>query len=115
MNNFCRGLKASIRSAFNLEVDVFVSKKKKYVHNIFLNPLVSYPYFEELIVFIRKDLLKRTYFYPGYFIRYPKFTQSLKWRYDYILMEKRKKMGDLLDEFLKRLSIRSNKDLNITF
>ena len=53
MNSFCRWIRSSLFQKFEIEVDVYVSKKKKLLHLSFLKPLVSYPFFEELIDFLK--------------------------------------------------------------
>ena len=53
MNNFCRHLRESLSERYNIEVDAFVSKKKKLVHMSLVKPLLTYNFFEEMIVFIR--------------------------------------------------------------
>ena len=45
MSIFCRCLSDSILKKFNIEADVFVSKKKKLVHIAFEKPLISYYFF----------------------------------------------------------------------
>ena len=86
MNNFCRVLTDSLRSKFEIEVEVFVSKKKKAVHMSLMKPLLSYEFFNDMIKFIRKFWNCRQKFYPGYLFVYPKLKQSLKWRFDYIIV-----------------------------
>ena len=92
---------------FSIEVDVFVSKKKKLVHLSFLKPFISYPFLEELIDFVKSYWQKRKYFYPGYYFIYPKRNQRLKWKFDYVFIVKNKpsnkKMDDLLDRFFEKL------------
>ena len=90
-----------------MEVDVFVSKKKKLVHLLFLEPLISYPFFEELIDFVKSYWQRRKFFYPGYYFICPKINQSFKWKFDYVFTVKNKpsnkKMDDLLARFFEKL------------
>ena len=67
MNSFCRCLRSSLSQKFKVEVDVYVSKKKKLAHMSFLKPLISYSFFEELIDFIESYWKKRKVFYPEYY------------------------------------------------
>ena len=67
MNNFCKNLGDSLRDEFEIEVDVFISKKKKLVHMSWSKPLISYKFFKAIISFIRDYWNKRQRFYPGYF------------------------------------------------
>ena len=45
MNSFCENLGGSLRQEFEIEVKVFVSKKKKLVHMSLVKPLISYKFF----------------------------------------------------------------------
>ena len=62
MNSFCICLRSSLSQKFKVEVDVYVSKKKKLVHMSFLKPLISYSFFEELIDFVESHWKKRKVF-----------------------------------------------------
>ena len=53
MNNFCKNLGDSLCDQFEIEVDVFISKKKKLVHMSLLKLLISYKFFKAIINFIR--------------------------------------------------------------
>ena len=72
------------------DLDVYISNKKKIVHMFLDKPLFSYRFFEEIINFVKNYWGKRQLFFPGYFFIYPELNQSLKWRYNYILMVKNK-------------------------
>ena len=67
MNNFLKNFGDSLREEFKIEVEDFISKKKKLVHMSLVKPLILYTFFKEIINFGRKywDIRKR--FYPGYF------------------------------------------------
>ena len=52
MNRFCRDLKLSLLRRFNIDVDVYISKRKKLVHMSLEKPLFSYQYSEEIINFV---------------------------------------------------------------
>ena len=88
MNNFCRHFRLSLSQKFNIDVDVYVSKKKKLVHMSLVKPLLTYHSFKEIIEFVKNYWQKREFIFPGYFFIYPKLNQSLKWRYDYVLIVK---------------------------
>ena len=80
MNNFCRSLTDAIRFEFNINVNVFVSKKKKIVHVSLHKPLIYYPYFKKIRSFIMKYLEDRKYVCPQpYNLQYPRLNQSIKW------------------------------------
>ena len=51
-----------------------------------VKPLVAYKFFKEIINFVRIYWNNRNKFYPGYFFLYPKLNQTLKWRFDYIII-----------------------------
>ena len=96
----------SLSQKFKIEVDVYVSKKKKLADLPFLKPLISYPFFDELVDFVRNYWQKRKFFYPGYQFTYPRINQSLKWRFDYVVIVKnnpgiRKKWTVYLIGFMK--------------
>ena len=98
MYKFCRVLTDSLRSRFNIEVDVFVSKKKKIVHMSLMKPLISDEFFKDILKFIEKFWCRRQKFYSGYFFIYPKLNQNIKWRFNYIIVNNnrykiRKKYG----------------------
>ena len=91
MNIFYKCLSEPVFKRFNIEADVFVSKKKKLVHIAFERPLISYYFFDELINFIEHYWHEHKYFYTGYYFVYPRLNQSLKWKNDYIFFEPRLK------------------------
>ena len=65
MNNFCKALTDSLRSEFETEIEVFVSKEKKIVHMSLMKPLVSYSFFKDIIRFVRRFWGCRQQLYPG--------------------------------------------------
>lgn len=52
MNVFCCYIKEELSKKFTIEADVFVSKKKELVHFAFTRPLISYPFYDEIIDFV---------------------------------------------------------------
>ena len=87
MNNFCRHLRLSLSQRFNIDVDVYVSKKRKLVHmsdcmflschvRVFRVPLQSLGYmslvklllfyrsFKEIIEFVKNYWQKIKFFFP---------------------------------------------------
>ena len=73
-----------------------------------VKPLISYKFFEDIIKFIRKYWNMRKVFYPGYFFSYPRLIQSLKLRFDYVIISnnkrrKNKNIDVLLDRFFESL------------
>ena len=70
MNNFCKSLAYSIRDEFEIEVDDFVSKKKKLVHMSLAKPLQAYKFFKDIISFIRNYWNSRKFLCTGYSICY---------------------------------------------
>ena len=85
MNSFCRSLTDAIQLEFNINANAFVSGKKKIVHLSLDKPLIYYPFFKQIIRFIRKYSENRKYFCLPYILRYPKLNQSIKWRFDYVI------------------------------
>ena len=107
MNKFCQVLADSLMEEFEIEVDVFVSKKKNIVHMSLMN---SYKFFKKIINFIKSYWCHRQKFYPVCFFVYPKLNQSLQWRFDYIIVgnnryKSKKNMDNLLDRFFEQLEI----------
>ena len=84
MNDFCKALTDFLRLEFEIEVEVFLSEKKKIVHMSLMKPLVSYSFFKDIIRFVRRFWGRRLQLYPGYFFVQPILNQSIKWRFDYI-------------------------------
>ena len=52
MNVFCCYIKEELSKKFTIEADVFVSKKKELVHFPFTRPLISYPFYDEIVDFV---------------------------------------------------------------
>ena len=69
MNSFCRSLTDAIQLEFNINANVFVSGKKKIVHLSLHKPLIYYPFFKQIIRFIRKYSESRKYFCLPYILR----------------------------------------------
>ena len=76
-----------------------------------MKPLTSYKFFKDIISFVRRYWNMRKRFYLGYFFLYPKLNQSLKSRFDYIIISngkfraKKKSMDELLDRFFEKLEL----------
>ena len=90
MSNFCRNLSDALYSKFNLDIDVFVSKKKKLVHLSLRNPLMTYLNYKEIPTFIARHWKERKHFCSPYILQYPSLNQSIKWRYDYIIASRKR-------------------------
>ena len=81
MNSFCRSLQQSFCWEF---------KKKKIVHLLLTKPLLSYYFFDEIIKFIRTHWNKRKYLFPGHVLIQPRLNQAIKFKFDHILIVKRR-------------------------
>ena len=91
MNSLCVNVEEFLQREFKIEARVYVSKSKKLVHLSPNRPLLSYNFFDEIIKHIRYYWNRRKYFYPGYFLLLqPRSNQSVKFKFDYILLVKRK-------------------------
>ena len=88
MNSFCQCLRLALLEKFNIEVDVFVSKKE--APTFILGKTSNFLSKCEGNSFIRNYWCQRKYFFSGYFYIRPRLNQSLKWRYDYIFLVKNK-------------------------
>ena len=80
----------ALYSKFNLDIDVFVSKKKILVHLSLRKPLMTYLYYKEILTFIQRYWKKRKHFCHPHILKYPGLNQSIKWRYDYIIASRKK-------------------------
>ena len=63
-------------------------KRKKNVHMSMVKPLILYELFKDIINFSKKLWSRRRKLYPGYFFVYPMLNQSIKWRSDYIIINR---------------------------
>ena len=90
MNNFCICLTDALSKRFNIEVIVFVSKKKKHIHLSLNKPLFEYRNYKSIITFIRKYFEERRLFCEPCILNFPRLNQSIKWRHDYILAIKKR-------------------------
>ena len=90
MNSFSSHLEQSLSNKIKIEVDVFVSKKKKLVHLSLFKPLLSYEFFKEIIDYIRCYWNDRKKNFPEHFLICSKLNQTLKWHFDYIIIVKNK-------------------------
>ena len=77
-------------SEFDIDANVFVSKKKKIVHLSLYRPLISYSYFKDIIRFIRKYWKDRKRFCQPYVLQYPLLNQSIRWCFDFIIAARKK-------------------------
>ena len=91
MKVFCCCVKEAIFKKFSLYVDVFVSKKKRHVQIAFKIPISGCKSFDKLIEFISNEWEKRKIFFSDYRMIYSRLTSSIKWKFDYIFFEKKKK------------------------
>ena len=78
MNNFCRHLRLSLSQRFNIDVDVYFSKKKKLAHMSLVKPLSSYRFSEEIIEFVKKLLAKKKILFSWLFVHLPKIKPEPK-------------------------------------
>ena len=102
MNTFCVSLTEALAERFNIDAVIFVSKKKKHVHLSLKKPLIEFHNFEKIIRFIKNFCEKRRMFLKPYVLNFPKLNQSIKWRYDDILVIKKKELWTIyLTGFMK--------------
>ena len=92
MKIICYYFKEALAKQFSLDADVFVSKKKRHVYIAFKVRISKYEVFDKLIEFILKEWEKRKVFFFDYKMIYPKLMTSMKWKFDYVLFEKKNKM-----------------------
>ena len=55
MRVFCEYIRRSVSNHFGIEINASVSRKKRLVHFAFKQPLLSYPFYDELSHFLRKE------------------------------------------------------------
>ena len=77
MNIFCSNIKEVIFKKFRVEVDVFISKKKMLVYFAFDKPLVSYPFFHDIINLVFSCWREQKKFFLSYEMLYPKLNSSM--------------------------------------
>ena len=53
-----------------------------------VKPLILYELFKDIIKFSKNLWSRRRKLYPGYFFVYPMLNQSIKWRSDYIIINR---------------------------
>ena len=87
MKVFWHYIREAILEMFHLDVDVYVSRKKGLVHFAFKKPLSRYSHFD-IIQFVSDEWRKRKVFFTNYKMVYSMFISSLKWKYDYVSLEK---------------------------
>ena len=87
MNNFAILLKIVLSKQFNIEVDVFFSRKK--LHISFKKSLSSYHFFDELLKFVKKLWHHPFNNIEGYEMIFSKPTNKRNMFY-YIFLQKKK-------------------------
>lgn len=80
MNVFCCYVKYKLFRKFKVEIDAFVSKKKKLVHFAFYKPLISYPFCDEIIDFVASRWGERRNFLAFHGMIYPRLDHKMKWK-----------------------------------
>ena len=81
---FCCYLKDALSKKFSLDPDVFVSRKKKYVHAAFKISSSECESFERLVDLISDQWEKRKIFFEDYKMIDLRLITSLKWIFDYV-------------------------------
>ena len=102
MNGFCTNLTERLINRFKIDATVFVSKKKKHIHLSLKKPLFEHRNYKQIIRFIRKYSEDRIMFCEPYVLNFPKLSQSIKWRHEYILAIKKSTAFDTMDAMLDR-------------
>ena len=90
MKVFCCYLKDVLFKIFSLDVDIFVSQKKRHVHIAFKIQISEYKSLDELNEFISNEWEKRIFFFD-YIMIYSRLISSMRWKFDYVFFEKKKK------------------------
>ena len=82
-----------MRKIFRIDVEIFVSRKKRYVHFAFEKILINFFFFffDELTSFIENKWEKRKIFFNNYEMVNPRLISSLKWKNDCVFSGKKKK------------------------
>ena len=102
MKVFCYYLKEALLKEFSVDVDVFVSKKRRHVHITFKIPIPEYQSFDQLIEFIAKEWGKN--FFSDYKMTYPRLINPMRWwDGNLIMLEKLcNKTVDVINETLTK-------------
>ena len=91
--NFLCIYKRRDKKRFRIDVEIFVSRKKRYAHFAFEKILISYPFFDKLISFVKNEWEKRKIFFDSYEMVYPRLILSLKLKNDYVFFQKKNNNG----------------------
>ena len=67
---------------------MYISPKKRHVYVAFRKSISDYDCFDKILEFISEKWEKRKFFFEGYKLIYPRLTNSLKWRFDYLIFKK---------------------------
>ena len=78
---FCCYLKDAISKKFSLDIDEFVSKRKRHVHIAVKMSISEYETFGRLIDSIPHEWEKRKIFFNAYKMIYPRLISSLKLKF----------------------------------
>ena len=90
MRVFCGHIKKAVFSRFNLEIDVFVSRRKRLVHFAFPQPLMGYSFYRDLIYFVKREWKLGEMLSEDYKIFFPRLISSVRWIYDYVFFQEKK-------------------------
>ena len=94
MKVFCYYLKEALLKEFSLDVDVFVSKKR-HVQISFKIPISECKIFWSTCWIYLKGVGKKKKELSDYKMTYSRLISSMRWKFDYVFFEKKKKWKTL--------------------
>ena len=97
MRVFCEHIREIVLNRFGIEIDAFISRKRKLVHFAFRQPLLSYTFCNELLHFVRKEWKASDVFFEDNEIFFPRLRISQA-KNGSVYLIVRKKRGCLLGE-----------------
>ena len=103
MKVFCHYLKQALYEKLSLEVDVFAFKKERHAHLAFKLPISDYESFDKMIDFISGHWEKRKVFFDDYQMVYLRLISSIKFTFDYVFFEKKKRNAKTTKHTRKQL------------
>ena len=89
MKRFCIYIyRRSTEKIFDINISVFISKKKRHMHFVFYNVFLSFENYDDMTNFSQKMDQTKKHF-SDYTMNYPKMISSTKWKYDYVVFRKK--------------------------
>ena len=89
MGTFCVYIQEALRKKFNLNVNMYILRKKKHIHFCSEKGLLSFDESDGILAFIYNWWSKCKLLFENYEIVYPHLITSICWKYDHIIFRKK--------------------------